>query len=130
MAVRAAPVAAVLLLACLLRPADTSGTGDIVAAVKQQAAKVQGAIDLVVNGGHSAEPLAGGATLGVKGTPLKQHRYSKKCGTHMPTAKELASVQPVMDAAVKLEAEEDVARFGAASCCIFDMFGSYYVQQM
>lgn len=120
MPIRPALAAVVLLAVTLLTPASGSQTGDIIAAVKQQAAKVQGAIDLVVNGGQSAEPLAGGGTLGVKGTPLKQHRYSKKCGTHSPSDKELAAVQPVLDAAVKFEADEDAARSGAWQCTTFD----------
>jgi hypothetical protein len=108
-------LAALVLLAVILSATATaSQTSDIIAAVKGQAAKVQGAIDLVVSAAQATQPVAGGATLGVKGAPLKQHRYSKKCGTHAPTDKELAAVQPVLDAAGKFADDEDAARNGAA----------------
>ena len=111
--------ALVLLAVTLSAPAEADRTSDIIGAVKGQAAKVQGAVDMIVKGAtQSAHPLAGGSGLGVKGPALKRHRYSKKCGTQAPTAKQLAAVQPVLNAAAKLAAEEDAARSGARlPCC-------------
>lgn len=107
-------VAVVLLAVTLLGPPAASGKSDIVGAVTKQSAKMRGAAKIAIGGGKSAEPRAGGSTLGVKGGSPKQHHYSKKCGTHSPTDKELAAVQPLMDAAAKFSADEDAARSGAA----------------
>ena len=107
-------VALVLLAVALLGPMPASGKKDIVGAVTKRAAKMRGAGKIAIGGGKSAEPLAGGSTLGVKGGSPKQHLHTKKCGTATPTDEELAAVQPLMDAAAKFSADEDAARSGAA----------------
>ena len=106
-------VALVLLAATLSGPTAASGKSDIVGAVTKQAAKLRGAAKISIGGGKSAEPQAGGSTLGVKG-PQKQHHYSKKCGTQAPTHKDMEAVQSLLNAAGKFAADEDAARAGAA----------------
>ena len=106
-------VAVVLLAVTLLGPPAASGKSDIVGAVTKQSAKMRGASKIAIGGGKSAEPRAGGSTLGVKG-PQKQHHYSKKCGTQTPTHKEMEAVQPLLNAAAKFSDDEDAARNGAA----------------
>lgn len=116
MACRPALAIYVLLAVAVLGPARANQADSIIAAVKQQSQRLRGAASLTAssNGSATAEPIAGGGSLGVKGPQPKARRYTKSCGTQSPTTEELRTVQPVVDAAVQFEADERVARSGSS----------------